>query len=101
MYSESELLELWQEERRELELSLLAKSGTSAGTTSAEPAAGPGDGPRGEIRLLPPSARSAERRARLITRQLEMLSWLESLACEKPQADDQVSAWLDPKVRFG
>lgn len=94
MYSESELLELWQDERRELELSLLAKAGTSP----AEPAAGPGEGSRGEIRLVPPSARSAERRARLITRQLEMLSWLESLACEKPQADDLVSAWLDPKV---
>lgn len=98
MYSESELLELWQEERRELELSLLAQATTPGGTSAVEPAPGPADGPRGEIRLLPPSARSAERRARLITRQLEMLSWLESLACEKPQADDLVSAWLDPKV---
>lgn len=38
------------------------------------------------------------RRARLITRQLEALNWLETLVGSPPQADDPLSAWLHPDL---
>jgi len=38
------------------------------------------------------------RRARLITRQLEALRWLESLVAQSPKAGDSVAAWLNPTL---
>lgn len=36
------------------------------------------------------------RRARIISRQLEALRWLEDLVARDPRADDEVGAWLHP-----
>ena len=38
------------------------------------------------------------RRARLISRQLEALRWLEGLAAQSPKAGDSVAAWLNPTL---
>jgi site-specific recombinase XerD len=38
------------------------------------------------------------RRARLITRQLEALRWLEGLVAQSPMAGDSVAAWLNPAL---
>lgn len=38
------------------------------------------------------------RRARLISRQLQTLRWLESLVAEPPRADDAVVSWLHPDL---
>ncbi len=38
------------------------------------------------------------RRARLITRQLEALRWLEGLVAQSPKAGDSVAAWLNPTL---
>ena len=38
------------------------------------------------------------RRARLISRQLEALRWLESLVAQSPKAGDSVAAWLNPTL---
>ena len=38
------------------------------------------------------------RRARLITRQLEALRWLEGLVAQSPKAGDSVAAWLNPAL---
>lgn len=38
------------------------------------------------------------RRARLITRQLEALRWLEVLLAQSPKAGDSVAAWLNPAL---
>jgi site-specific recombinase XerD len=37
-------------------------------------------------------------RARLITRQLEALRWLEGLVAQSPKAGDSVAAWLNPTL---
>lgn len=44
------------------------------------------------------SRRPAQRRQRLIERQLDALRWLESLALVAPQPEDPVSSWLEPQV---
>lgn len=46
----------------------------------------------------PHRQRSAQRRHRLVERQLAALRWLESLAVTSPKPDDPVSAWLAPQV---
>lgn len=38
------------------------------------------------------------RRARLIARQLEALSWLERLVAQPPQAGDAIASWLNPDL---
>ena len=38
------------------------------------------------------------RRARLITRQLEALRWLEGLVAQSPKPGDSVAAWLNPTL---
>ena len=38
------------------------------------------------------------RRARLITRQLDALRWLETLVAQPPKAGDAVAAWLNPAL---
>ena len=38
------------------------------------------------------------RRARLISRQLEALRWLEALVAQSPKAGDSVAAWLNPAL---
>ncbi len=38
------------------------------------------------------------RRARLISRQLEALRWLEGLVAQSPRAGDSVAAWLNPTL---
>jgi len=38
------------------------------------------------------------RRARLITRQLDALRWLEALVAQSPKPGDAVSAWLNPTL---
>jgi site-specific recombinase XerD len=38
------------------------------------------------------------RRRRLITKQLDALRWLESIAAVPPRADDPVFAWLNPEL---
>ncbi len=43
-----------------------------------------------------PATQRARQRARLITRQLEALLWLEGLVAQAPQAGDSVAAWLHP-----
>jgi hypothetical protein len=40
----------------------------------------------------------ARRRARLITRQLEALRWLEGLVAQSPKPGDSVAAWLHPTL---
>lgn len=66
MYSEAELIELWQE---------------------------------AQGNRTPSRGRSAaQRRTRLIERQLEVLDWLERHAAEVPRPADPISAWLDPTV---
>ena len=40
----------------------------------------------------------ARRRARLITRQLEALRWLEGLVAQSPKPGDSVAAWLNPTL---
>ncbi len=42
--------------------------------------------------------RPAQRRQRLIARQLDALRWLESLAVAAPRPEDKVSVWLEPAV---
>lgn len=85
MFSESELIEMWEEERAQLKKELDAKAAANhdAGTSVA---------------LVRPASRALERRSRLIQRQLETLDWLERLACEMPQPGDPIEAWLDIKV---
>jgi len=68
MYSEAELIELWQE---------------------AHATPPPGKRLRQD---------AMTRRARLIERQLEALDWLERLACDKPRPADPTLAWLSEKV---
>lgn len=89
MYSEAELIELWEDARKELEAE-----------NSALPS--PSDSTDQQPRTALPStasdtreSRALLRRARLIERQLEMLEWLEHLACEAPQPSDEIRAWLD------
>lgn len=38
------------------------------------------------------------RRARLVTRQLDALHWLQGLAAQDPRADDPIDAWLNASV---
>ena len=45
-----------------------------------------------------PATQRARQRARLITRQLEALRWLEGLVAQAPQAGDSVAAWLHPAL---
>lgn len=89
MYSEAELIELWKEAQAEL------------GSRSAEPSA-ERTSPPALASPPPPSPasrhsddRALRRRSRLVARQLDMLEWLEQLACESPQPSDQVRSWLD------
>lgn len=86
MYSEAELIELWEDARKELAL-----TAASAAEASAEG----GDPARTALPASASDSRALMRRARLIERQLEMLEWLEHLACEAPQPSDEVRAWLD------
>jgi site-specific recombinase XerD len=44
------------------------------------------------------ASRRASRRARLISRQLEALRWLEGVVAEPPRAGDSVAAWLNPTL---
>lgn len=44
----------------------------------------------------PGNAAQQKRRAKLISRQLEALKWLESLAAQPPGAGDPVASWLNP-----
>lgn len=43
-------------------------------------------------------ARAEQRRARLIAKQLEAITWLESVVATDPVAGDGVAAWFDPKT---
>lgn len=79
MYSEAELIELWQE-------AIAAEAPAGDQIALPSPAA-----PSGEERAL-------QRRSRLIARQLDMLDWLEHLACEAPQPEDLTGSWLDEAV---
>ena len=45
-----------------------------------------------------PATQRARQRARLITRQLDALRWLEGLVAQAPQAGDSVAAWLHPAL---
>lgn len=68
MYSEAELLELWTEAHGQV---------TTEKRRSATP---------------------AQRRARLLERQLRALDSLEGLACQAPQRSDHLSGWLNAGV---
>jgi site-specific recombinase XerD len=90
MYSEAELIELWKEVQVER---ASQKSVHSADTHTPPPAltSPPPPSPVGRNR----DDRALHRRSRLVARQLDMLDWLEHLACESPQPSDQVRSWLD------
>jgi len=77
MYSEAELVELYQE----------AYPPAKSAPTAAEAPA--------QQRVRPDAAK---RRARLLQRQLSILDQLERLVCERPQPADATLAWLDPRV---
>lgn len=88
MFSEAELIEMWEEERMQLRRELL----------ESRPSPSPSAAAAEVVALVRPASRALERRSRLIQRQLETLEWLEKLACEQPQPDDPLTAWLDIKV---
>lgn len=96
MYSEAELQELWSEERTEL-LSRLSEAHAQQPPSPPPAPEDPADA-RQRFRLRPPSSRALERRDRLIRRQLEMLDWMEQLACESPVPEDPTDSWLDEKA---
>ncbi len=89
MYSEAELIELWEEAKKDLLAS--ATSSDEPSSTSAEAARTALPSTAADTR----ESRALLRRARLIERQLEMLDWLEHLACEAPNPGDFVDAWLE------
>ena len=41
-------------------------------------------------------ARAQSRQARLVTRQLEALNWLQQLIAQAPQIEDPIAHWIDP-----
>ncbi|MGS0758880.1 phage integrase family protein, partial [Roseateles sp. GG27B] len=45
-----------------------------------------------------PATQRSRYRARLITRQLDALRWLEGLVAQAPQAGDSVAVWLHPAL---